>query len=455
MNFRLRFAVLFTVFVAFILSISFTAIYLLYADYRKEDFYERVKAEGLEFYDFITKISDKKQAVALKIAEGLRNNTLFHECLAVLDSTGNLYDKLPDTMHFRNDAAYLQKIQKFKEIKYIEGQRQFYCLFMPDTKMYIISSGLDIIGFVKMDNLKWILLVVFFIALMLTALFSFLFVNQAFGPLKLLSKQMQVTTEFNLTERLPEQKSNDELYKITTYFNAMLARLNNAFEMQKKFVQYASHELRTPLAVMLSQTETALNKTLSQDEFKNVLYSLKDDQIDLIELTNSLLLLSQYEKIHFSAQWPLVRIDELIFEAIDTLKKKFPMAEINFSYANFPDKEEDLSVKGKDALIKSAFLNLIKNAYIYSSNKKVSISLESINNLVEIKFENEGAVVDESAIEYLMTPFYRSSNSKHIKGFGLGLSIVQKIIELHHGKISYVPINHSLNRFIVSLPIPK
>ncbi|MFX8797645.1 histidine kinase dimerization/phospho-acceptor domain-containing protein, partial [Acinetobacter baumannii] len=84
----------------------------------------------------------------------------------------------------------------------------------------------------------------------------------------------------------------------------MLQRLNNAFEFQKNFVHYASHELRTPLAVMLSQTESALNKNLSPENFQKVLESLKEEQLNLIELTNSLLLLSQYEKLQFYFQLP-------------------------------------------------------------------------------------------------------------------------------------------------------
>ncbi|MFT2526190.1 histidine kinase dimerization/phospho-acceptor domain-containing protein, partial [Escherichia coli] len=72
-----------------------------------------------------------------------------------------------------------------------------------------------------------------------------------------------------------------------------------AFFFQKNFVQHASHELRTPLAVMLSQTESALHNQHTIEEYKKILESLREDQQQMIELTNSLLLISQYEKLDF------------------------------------------------------------------------------------------------------------------------------------------------------------
>lgn len=450
MNFKLRFALLFTVFVAIVLSVCSITIFLLYANYRETDFYDRVKLEGNAFYDFTIRFPNKKDAVVEKITQGLLTNTLYDECIAILNEKGELVDKLPDTMHFRNDAPYLSKINKVKELHYQENTRQFVCIYMPDTKYYVIASGIDIVGFGKMDNLKLILLFVFLGGVAASALFSFLFVNQAFQPLAKLSAQMQKTTELNLTDRLPEKNTKDELYRITKYFNEMLQRLNNAFELQKNFVQYASHELRTPLAVMLSQTESALNKNLSQEDFQKVLNSLKEEQLNLIELTNSLLLLSQYEKLQYSFQLPAVRIDEVVFEAIEMAKKSFTNIEVRFNFLSFPEKEEYLSIKGNDALLKAAFFNLIKNAYLYSTNKQVLIEMKAQAHEIFLTFDNEGELISGKEIKSVMMPFFRSHNSSKIKGYGLGLALVKKIIEIHHGEIQYKPVPPITNRFIVS-----
>ncbi len=81
-----------------------------------------------------------------------------------------------------------------------------------------------------------------------------------------------------------------------------------AFEIQRSFVHHASHELRTPLATMLAQTELALRKNLTVEEARKMLESLKEDQQEMVELTNSLLLLSQYEKTNTSPEWPVITV---------------------------------------------------------------------------------------------------------------------------------------------------
>jgi len=110
------------------------------------------------------------------------------------------------------------------------------------------------------------------------------------------------------------------------------------FEMQKSFVHHASHELRTPLANMLAQTESALRREFSLEEAKEILQSLKEDQQELIELTNSLLLLSQYEKIYYTPEWPEVRIDEVLYDTIAAVKKIFPNISLSLEFIRMPEK---------------------------------------------------------------------------------------------------------------------
>jgi len=143
-----------------------------------------------------------------------------------------------------------------------------------------------VISFIAVYTL-YILGYVFGGAVFITLLTSVVFVRQVLSPLIKLSMQMQQTTELNLSEQLDIGKGKKEVNQIARNFNAMLERLNQAFESQKNFVHHASHELRTPLATMLSQTESALRKDLSKEEYRKVLESLQEDQVGLIDLTNS------------------------------------------------------------------------------------------------------------------------------------------------------------------------
>ncbi len=452
MSLRLRFALLFTIFVAIVLLISSVTIYILYFNYRQADFYELVKSEGLEFYDFVTKIATPKNKISSKNVQMLHETILWDETLLLIDSTGKVIDKIPDTLSYSIKPAFLNHIKKIGEHRYLDNQRQYVAMYIPQTHHYIIASGVDVVGMNKLADLRIILTTVFLGGLLITALFSFFFVNGALKPLRLLSTQMKYTTEQNLNKRLPERKTHDELWQIAQNFNEMLSRLNKAFENQKSFVHHASHELRTPLASMLSQTESALNKKLTEQEYVLVLQSLKEDELNLIELTNALLLLSQYEKMNESTQWPKIRIDELIYETMANVQKMIPDDTVLFQFSSLPDDEEDIMVQGNDALLKVAMINLIKNGINYSNDRKVLITIVPEKSVMKIQFENSGTVLTEAESNNMMVPFFRGANVQKVKGYGLGLSIVQRILQLHQGSLLYTAVNNSINRFTIVLP---
>jgi signal transduction histidine kinase len=229
-------------------------------------------------------------------------------------------------------------------------------------------------------------------------------------------------------------------------------RLTSSFDAQKSFVQHASHELRTPLAVMLSQTEVALNKPLSNDGYKNVLVSLKEDQHHMIDLANSLLLLSQFETSDVDVDWPYLRIDEILVEAISFSQRSYRDISIDFSFIQIPENESDLILKCNESLIKSVFTNLIKNGYQYSSDKKIKISILADRNEIVVTFQNSGQQLTEEESKKILLPFFRGQNADGKKGFGLGLSIIDRILALHNGMLKYCSAKNEQNIFTVKFP---
>ena len=316
--------------------------------------------------------------------------------------------------------------------------------------MYIIGGAIDRTGIRKVTKLIYILIGVFGGGLLIAAFISFILVQHAFKPLVKLSQQMQQTSSTNMATKLNEGRGKDELEQIAKHFNAMLDRLNQGFERQKSFVQHASHELRTPLTTMLSQTEAALNRELTQEEYKKLLKSLQEDQIELIELTNSLLALSQFEKLNNVLDWPSHRVDELLYESISDCKRLYSDIEIELSFINTPSEESELLVNGNETLLKSAFRNLIKNAYLYSEDKKATILINTLPNSVTIEIINKGAILTDTDVDNLFIPFFRGSNASLIKGFGLGLSIINKIVEIHNADLRYKALDDRTNKFAIS-----
>ncbi len=448
MNLKIRFALMFTSFVAVILIISSVAIYILYYNFRIQDFYRRVKNEGLSIYQsYVSQqgVKDSSPSIPSK-----NKYALIYQAVAIFDSSYHMLYKESDSITVTVDESFFVKTRSQNEYRFQLNKMECIGLYMPDTKNYIYTSAYDKYGLKKLQNIKLILLSVLGSSVLLAILLSLLFVNQVFRPLKKLSDQMQRTTELSSAERVEEGNGNDEIKQIARSYNAMIERLKKAFDYQKSFVNHASHELRTPLANMLSQTEAAFNKNLDEAGYRKVLLSLKEDQQEMIELTNSLLLLSQYEKMETSNEWNSIRIDEVLYDTIKAAKKILPEALITLEFLSIPE-EDNLIIKGNEALLRSAIRNLIKNAYLYSADKSVFIFLLADRGHIEINVENTGKQIKKTEIDKLFIPFFRGENSIEQRGHGLGLAIVQRIIDVHKGKVHYEPVGNDKNRFTISL----
>lgn len=453
MNLKQRFAFLFTGYVAIILFFACTTIYFLYAGYRQEDFYNRISLEGNEVYEVYQESKTVDSLTGFSLLKEIRDRSIFNESILIIDSSGNRGLTIPNNKPIELTTILKEKAKKVKRYQYTDEKKTQHVLeFHIPTKTFIYVSGFDQLGFEKLKNLQIILAIVFFGGLIFTGVLSFLFVKQAVKPIVKLSNQMQLIDVKNLSKRLSLKDTKDEINQIASSFNSMMDRLKAAFDAQKSFVQHASHELRTPLAVMLSQTEVALNKEHSNEEYKNVFVSLKEDQQNMIELANSLLLLSQYEAANIDNDWPIIRVDELLLDAISQSQRGFRDITIDFSFIKIPDHDVDLLLKCNESLIKSIFTNLIKNGYQYSFDKKISISMLADEHEIKVIFQNAGLQLSEKESLNKCLPFFRGQNANGKKGFGLGLSIIDRILTLHKGSLTYHTAAAEQNIFTIYLP---
>jgi signal transduction histidine kinase len=453
MNLQVRFALLFTSFVALMLLISSATIFFLDEGYRKQDYFNKIAFEGNEVYQLFTELNKNGQQRSSNLLRSKHYFELNGEQLFIIDSAGNTIFSLPDNLHQKNPVfpkeVALKKLEHFYTDK---NAIQHAILYKPESKTFIYISGYDNNGYLKLNNLKIILVFVFLGTFFITGVVSFLFVKQAIKPIVLLSVQMSKTNEMNLSERIVVSHSKDELNTIAQNFNAMLERLRNAFEAQKNFVRHASHELRTPLAVMLSQTEAALNRPYDTEGYRAVLQSLKEDQQNMIELTNSLLLISQTDTINYLPQWPYIRVDELLYDVISAAKKMYADIQIDLSFEKIPEDDGELMIKGNESLLRSAFINLIKNAYNYSYDHRVVIVLTPGLFQLKIAIKNQGEQLKSAEIEKMNIPFFRGENATSKKGFGLGIAIIEKIVSLHRGNVFYTPELDDWNVFNIQFP---
>lgn len=453
MNLKFRFSLLFTVLVSSLLGACFVIVYLFYADYRSDDFYERLRIKCTTTFQLLIEIENIDHDL-LQVIDIHTLNALYDEKVLIFDDQNQIIYSSIDDKKISYSAAMLNEARKHKEIRRMEGKNQVLGVSIKkDNREYVaLASAYDIYGLRKMEALEYILTTTFVIALFLTALVSFIYVGGLIRPLESLSAQIRMISENNLKERLQIRNHDDEISSLALNFNQMLDRLDRAFAMQKSFVQHASHELRTPIASMISQTESALSKELVPADYKAMLRSLLDDQQELADLVNSLLLLSKYEQIHFQQDWRTVRLDEIIYKSIDVAQELYPQAVIKFDFLKIPEEGSVLDIRCQEILLQTAFGNLIKNACHYAEDSLITITLDFNDHDVVIEINNKGPVLQPTEIEHLFTPFFRGANAASKKGSGLGLSICHRIINIHKGSLQYRSPDNNSNRFIVRLP---
>ena len=447
MSLKFRLAFLFSLSVFVILVASSISIYFLNENFRREEFYKRLAIEAKQSQSIYTSLSGNRAA---KLNENARNS-LQGEQIIILDSALRvLYTSPNSRIPIISPLAY-NEAKKNKIYSFTEGKREGVISYDSKPPFLVLASAIDIFGRRKSDNLKLLLTASVIGGLLLSGLLAFIYVLQALKPLKQLQEGIENFNEENLTNRVSISGKN-EVAKIGKQFNAMLDRLEHAIEQRKSFIQHASHELRTPLANMLAQTEAALGNSLSPEEYKKVLQSLNEDQQYLIDLINSLLTLSRYEKMSAVRDLHPIRIDEVLFQTTDFINQIWPEATITVDFETIPENENLLIFLGNETLIKSAIQNLVKNAIQYSDRQKVRILISLNNSGIRLVFENDGRTLLTEERAKLFIPFFRGENSLYKKGFGLGLSIVETIIKLHHGNIEYEAEGENINRFIVDLP---
>ena len=215
----------------------------------------------------------------------------------------------------------------------------------------------------------------------------------------------------------------------------MLERLETSFAMQKNFIANASHELRTPLTSINGQLEVLMMKDRTTDEYKSSLGSVLEDIKSLIDLSNRLLLIAST-----SAEGPAnysnkVRIDEILWQSQEEIKKFNPGYHINILPDESIADSDQVIVKGDEYLLKVAVSNIMENACKYSADQTVNVRFGYHDKSMELVFEDNGIGISEEDIKKVSEPFYRGANAIPYSGTGIGLSLVNQIINNHNGTV--------------------
>ena len=265
-------------------------------------------------------------------------------------------------------------------------------------------------------------------------------------PIKQLTKATQEVAKGNFDTKL-HVLSRDELGQLSANFNKMTEELQNIEYLRKDFISSVSHEFKTPMTAIQGFAKLLKEKDLTEEQAEDYKNIIIDETGRLANLSNNLLRLSNLESQAIYAQAQPFSLDEQIRNVILLLEPKWSAKNIELELELQP-----IRYMGDEELLKQVWINLIENAIKFSEqNGRIQISTEKSGAAVITTISDTGIGIPEKDRSKIFERFYKADKSRSKEGNGLGLPIVKKIIELHHGEIDFHSQLGAGTTFIIKL----
>ena len=273
----------------------------------------------------------------------------------------------------------------------------------------------------------------------------------ALRPVDEISAIARRITAEDLTERIPQRGTRDELDRLTATLNEMLARLDAAFAQLRRFAADAAHELRTPLTVLRGGLEVALRNPRSAAEYERVLRSSLEEVERLARLAEDLLLLSR-ATAGLEGTRASVDLQPLVMDVAEIGIRLAQPRGVTVHVKAAPP----LSVLGDARALRRATLNLVENAVKYTAARgTVEITLSREERWAVLAVTDTGPGIDAADFTRVFEPFVRldTARARETGGTGLGLAIAQAIVVAHGGTIGVHSAPGAGSTFTIRVPL--
>jgi two-component system, OmpR family, sensor histidine kinase ArlS len=377
--------------------------------------------------------------------------------------TVQAYDSHDKEIYFYSDVpsdtlqitpAILSSARQKGKIYFIVNGREAVAVKYKDqlSSLVVITAAEDYDGKQHLSALLRILILSFLVGNVFILIAGYFFSHGLLMPIRKISEDVAEISAQNLTRRIQTGKTRDEWFGLSATLNQLLDRLQESFELQQRFISNASHELSTPLTSILSQIEVALQRERDAGAYRQVMQSIHQDVQHMNELTQTLLKFAQASGNPAGLEITQLRIDEIILRLPADITKLNAAYSVKIGFRNMPDDENHLLVFGNEALLFTAIKNIVINACKYSPDHIATVELSVVNSHFVVTVEDRGIGIPREEIEKIFQPFCRVEESRHAGGFGLGLSIVDRIIRLHKGFIKVESQPGKGTKFTIRLP---
>jgi two-component system sensor histidine kinase MprB len=247
----------------------------------------------------------------------------------------------------------------------------------------------------------------------------------AVAPVRRLTEASERVTETgDLSERI-ESRGQDELSRLASSFNSMLAALEDSTRAQRQLVADASHELRTPLTSLRTNIEVLAGEhRLPAAERKRLLTDVVEQLGEMTTLIAELIELARVGRVPTETED--IRLDLLAADAVERASRDRPGV-------RFTTNLDGSVVDGEPAAIERAVANLLDNAAKWSPpGGEVEVAVRD----GELTVRDHGPGIDEEDLPFVFDRFYRAASARGMPGSGLGLAIVRQVAEAHGGTVT-------------------
>ncbi|GGA98792.1 sensor histidine kinase [Puia dinghuensis] len=458
---RTRITLLFTLLVVGILTLVCASVYYFSYTNRIKDIQTRLANRAITTGRLLSQGGIFDQALIRKIDASTSVAMKDKVVEAYDNSNKRIYwysDTPADTL--RTDTTVLDKARKSKDRIYFTQDRKdaiaYY--YNDETSCFvIIAAAYDEPGNEKLRHLRLVLSLSFIGGILTSVIGGYFFSIRLLQPLRRIADEVNEISARNLTRRIhsateDHKDPKDEWAYLSDTLNRLLNRLQESFEIQGRFIANASHELSTPLTSISSQLEVALQRVRTIEEYRQVIQSVYQDAWQLGKLTQTLLEFARASGAAGGLEIDLLRIDEILLRLPAEITKANPLFSVTLDFDRLPEVEEELLVFGNEELLFTAIRNIVSNACKYSDDHHATVRLVTNGHEICISIEDKGRGIGEEEWEKIFQPFYRSDDSLATPGFGLGLSLARRILQLHKGSITVQSVVGKGSIFSLVLP---
>ena len=292
------------------------------------------------------------------------------------------------------------------------------------------------------------------IVLLLSAAGGYFLAGRALAPIRTITRTARRISADDLSQRLQLDLPDDEIGRLARTFNAMLARLDQAFRRERQLTADVSHELRTPLAMLKTQLSLARSRPRDLQTLQDMMAEMEGDVDRMTRLIEQMLTLSALEQGQPLAA-TAIELTPLLTRVVEQLT---PAAAANGVSLHLTLPTAPLPLLADSDGLGQVLTNLLQNAIKYTpGGGQVTLGAEQQEGQITMTVADTGMGIPAEHLPHLFERFYRTdqARSRDSGGFGLGLAISQAIMQMHGGRIEVHSVVNQGTTFTVTLPIDQ